>query len=594
MTSIYSRQRSELIALSPTYEELLPEAPPSAAPVAALDLARARQVLQEAANTHASLTIVIGWGDGSLLRWMAADPLLKQREIIIALLPGEHEAFAASFTTEPALLPVLQQLKPVMLPIANEAGAQQLCDEHFRSHESLPRLAGCDIIDRHPLTAAADDARRRIAPLITKALSDRPQMYGNDIMDSFTGILNAAANAKAILPAPSLGECWGMFGDTPVISIAGGPSLGRHIDRLRELQDRCILVACDSVMPGLIKAGIQPHFCTPIERLPATVDLVQIARGTRTIFAGSCVVPSGAIDAFEGRTIGVAGGDQLYVWLDHGKDRRVNTGSSTGVFSFMVGSALTSGPVYLVGHDLARNREASHWEGANYSSGLWAEAKAKVQSSARVNTGYEDRLVPGNDGQPLPSIIWWDRFRNEIASGVRELSQIGRTVYNVNAHDRVAALIEGTQAAPLPDPASLPERGPVVLPPHKPERYEDWRRRAAILPQDGERFRASLRALRDDIAAARGKPVNQWDLDGLAARLSLNAQVSEGNRWAFNYFLRSALHNSTAEMHLRRRTPSTARFKWMVLDTMDGLCHSLENALGHLTPKLEEIARATA
>lgn len=594
MPSPYLSQRAELLALSPLYEALLPETPPATPPVAPLDLRLARRLLQEAANTHASLVVLIGWGDGAMLRWMAEDPMLSQRGIIIALLPGEEDAFAAALTTDPPLLPILQRLKPVMFRVADEADAHALCDEHFRTHESLPRLAGCDIIDGHPLTPVAEAARQTLGPALVKALSDRPQMYGNDILDSFTGLVNAAANAPSILPVPSLGECWGMFGQTPVISIAGGPSLGRHIDRLRELQDRCILVACDSVLPGLIKAGIQPHFCTPIERLPATVDLVQVVRGTRTIFAGSCVVPTGALEPFEGRAIGVAGGDQLYIWLDRGKGRRVNTGSSTGVFSFMVGAALTEGPVYLVGHDLARDREASHWAGANYSSGLWAEQKAKVQASARVNTGYEDRLVPGNDGQPLPSIVWWDRFRNEIAGGVRDLRQIGRTVYNVNAHDRVGAVIDGTEAAPLPDPASLPVLGPIRLPDAQPERLEDWKRRAQALPEDSKAFRASLRSLRDDIAATRGKPVDQWDLDGLAARLSLNASVSEGNRWAFNYFLRSALHNSTAEMHLRRRTPSTARFKWMVLDTMDGLCHALDNAMESLAPQLEEIARVHA
>lgn len=590
MPSTYHDQRDALLAISPLYADLLPEAPPTGPMVPRLDLTGWRECLGEAANNHASLAVVIGWGDGTLVRLMADDPLLCQRDVLIALLPGEEDAFAAAIAQDPPLLPSLQRLKPVMFRVRNEADAQALCDEHFRTHESLPRLAGCDLIDRHPLTAEAMAARQRLAPVLVKALSDRPQMYGNDIMDSFTGLVNAAANAPRILPAPSLGECWGMFGETPVISIAGGPSLGRHIDRLRALQDRCILVACDSVLPGLIKAGIQPHFCTPIERLPATVDLVQAARGTRTIFAGSCVVPPGALDPFEGRAIGVAGGDQLYVWLDHGRDRRVNTGSSTGVFSFMVGSALTSGPVYLVGHDLARNRDASHWDGANYSSGLWAEQKAKVAASARVNTGYEDRLVPGNDGQPLPSIVWWDRFRNEIAGGVRELSAIGRTVYNVNAHDRIGALIDGTVAAPLPDPQDLPELGPVQLPPAKPERFEDWRLRARRLPEDGQKFRDSLRTLRDDLAATRLRPVEEWNLDALAARLSLNAQVSEGNRWAFNYFLRSALHNSTAQMHLRRRTPSTARFKWMVLDAMDGLCHSLDNAMNKLAPKLQEIA----
>ena len=591
MSDLYRSQRASLLAINPRYEALLPDHPPDAPPVDRIGLVGARKILGPAANNHAAVVFVIGWGDGALLKWMAEDPLLRQKQIFVVLLKGEEAAFAATFAREPALLPILQSLDPKVNHIISETEIAALCADHFCHHHDITRLAGCDVIDTHPLCLAGEASRRELTPLILKRLSDRPQMYGNDILDSFTGLLNGAANAPTILPAPTLGECWGMLGNTPVISIAGGPSLRRHIPLLRELQDRCLLIACDSVLPGLLKEGIEPHLATPLERLPATVDLVQAARGTRTIFAGSCVVPPGAVEAFSGRAVGVYAGDQLYNWFLPEPGRRVNTGSSTGVFTVPVGAAFTTGPIYLVGHDLARERDQSHWEGASYSSGLWAQVKNRVATNARAATGYEDRLIPGNNGGQVPSIAWWDRFRVELASEAADLVNGGRVVYNVNAHDRIGAVIDNTVGAPLPDPASLPKLGPLTLPPQRPERLADWRLRAQRLPEDAAAFRSHLGVLRQDLVAARELPPDRWPIDALSNRLTLTSGISEGNRWAFFYFLRSALHNTTADMHRRRRTPSTARYRWLVMDSMDSLCHALDNAVENLTPKLEEVAR---
>jgi len=590
MSELYRRQRQQLIETNPRYAALLPDSPPPMPPVSPVGLSLARKLLGTAASNHAAVLFVIGWGDGSLLRWIAEDELLRQKQVFIILMAGEDDAFAAAFAQEPPLLPLLGRFNPKMNRLTGEGDIASLLGEHFSHHQDITRLAGCDIVANHPLCLAGEAARQTIAPMLEKRLSDRPQMYGNDIMDSFTGLLNVAANAPRLLHRPTIGECWGMFGETPVISIAGGPSLKRHIPRLRELQDRCILVACDSILPGLIKEGIEPHFATPLERLPATVELVQAARGTRTIFAGSGVVPPGAIEPFAD-AICVFAGDQIYRWLLDPIDKGVNTGSSTGVFSFTVGSALSSSPVFLVGHDLARDRDQSHWEGASYSSGLWKEQKTRVAQSARAGTGYEDRLVPGNNGQMLPSICWWDRFRIELGHDAAGLLVAGRKVYNVNAHDRVGAVIEHTEAAPLPDPASLPPLGPVKLPPGKPERLADWRSRAARLPDDVDAFRTHLRTVRDEITTARSLSPDLWPIDALAGRLTINTAISEGNRWAFFYFLRSALHNSTADMHRRRRTSSTARSRWLIMDSMDSLCHALDNALVTLRPRLEEVSR---
>ena len=100
----------------------------------------------------------------------------------------------------------------------------------------------------------------------------------------------------------------------PVISIAAGPSLRQHIDTLRALQDKCLFVACDAVLKGLVAEGIQPHFCTPLERVDEVFELTEPAIGTRTIFAGIRLSPANrsnhskaAASAFGDATISMPG-----------------------------------------------------------------------------------------------------------------------------------------------------------------------------------------------------------------------------------------------------------------------------------------------
>lgn len=585
---IYRSQREKLLAINSTFDGLMPESCPESVVVPSIGPLQARMLLQECANNHASLVIVVGWGDGSLLRIMRRDPLLRQKEIVLFLLPGEESAFACSFQK-----PILEEISDPLVRMVRIKNAQiinEAISHTFGKHEDIPRLAGADIISTHPLSEAGEESRKILGPILERAMADRPQSYGNDIIDTFTGLHFGSLNARRILPAPGIDELRHIFGNTPMISVAGGPSVSDHIDRLRQLQNKVIIVAADSSVPGLLKHGIEPHFCAPIERLPATAELLKDVGNTRINFAGSCVVPKAAVDVFGDRIVGIYGGDRLYDWLLPENRLRVTTGSSTGVFSANIACAMGHGPVWLLGHDLCRRESASHWSGSDYSAKLWSQARSQSQCTNVLN-GYEERLVPGNDGTFKASITWWDRFRSELALLAIEMQSAKRPLYNVNAFHRQGAVIEGTIPGDLPDPSTLPDLPPLVLPPRNVARYEQWRVRAKELGNDTKKYQKHISVLREDIQVMRRRPIAQWQWEGLQERLNLTAEVSEGNRMAFAYFLRSALHNHTAEMHWRRRTPSHARFKSVVLSSMDGLCHALANALETIGPMIEEISR---
>ncbi|MBA3937225.1 MAG: DUF115 domain-containing protein, partial [Planctomycetes bacterium] len=467
----YAAQRAQLIGSMPHLAALLPAEPPCAPAVRTMERRELRALLMPAANTHAELVMVMGWGDGSVPLALLGDPVCRQKRLHVLLFAGEEQAFAATFAR-----PVLELLSGSQLTVTvieDEQGIADMVIGCYPHHHHIPPLAGCDFIDAHPLTAPAAAFRAQHLARINELLADRTQAYGNDILDSFTGLIQASRNARQLLPAPTIGELAGRFGDIPVISIAAGPSVKRRLDQLRALQDRCILIACDAALHGLLDQGIDPHFVTPLERLG---NLAMFARAgeSRAIYAGLPVVHPDVVGRFPAeRTIGVYCGDALYPWLVPDPGRRINAGQSTGVLSVTVGAALTTGPLFLVGHDLARGENGSHWEGAGTAGNAWKEAKQRSES-AKLTGFYTDRLIPGNGDETVRSTMCWDHFRTEIAYEAQLLKAKGRTVYNVNAHDRIFARIDHTAAAPLPDPASLPKLPALTLPAREPARFAQW------------------------------------------------------------------------------------------------------------------------
>jgi hypothetical protein len=529
-----------------------------------------------ACHNLASTLIVIGIGDGSVLSAINDDPQLCKKDIF---------ALALGTETVPAIVNPHMRCDHAV----DFVGAQQWMFDRFGAHSDIIRLAGADFVETHPLAEADERLRAEILPRLHASLADRPWALGNDINDTFMGLYHASLNAKTLLPAPSIGDVCGMFGDTPVISVGAGPSVKEHLETLRKLQNHCLIVACDAIYSPLKEAGIVAHFVTPLERLRQQAQLCKAAQGTATIFAGIPACHPETVDVFEGRAIYVHAMDKLYDWLAPKESLRCLTGSSTGVLSFLIGASLTRGKVYLVGHDLAKDAHGeTHFGGCEFAAK--AQEKETKNSGAFGVNGYEQRMVPGNNGGLVESIMWWDTFRLEIATQARLIP--GR-VFNVNAHTGKYARIDNTLAAPLPDADSLPRLPEIRVQRTHHDRYDDWRSRAKLLPEDCRRFIHGMETYRADIARTWNDQPAQWQLDDLLNRMSPHLNVSDGNAEAFGYFLRSAITNEQMYMSWRaRRCTSKEQAYWHAMQSLDCLADALIKAVTIVQPLLEEIAHA--
>ena len=283
--------------------------------------------------------------------------------------------------------------------------------------------------------------------------------FGDCPMDNLQAIQNLARNASTILPAPRIPK---LPPGTPVVAIGSGPSLESHLETLLAIQHRCVMVAASSAVKGLRRAGIEPHFTTPMER---TEDMLPFTPqgGPHVTFAGSPFVAKPVMDCFE-RFAFNPDCNPVCQWGAITGDEMIFYGSSTGTTAVSLACSMTDGPVYLVGHDLAYDSDRSHFDGA--------------QSLPMEKLG----TVDGNSGEQVESCWLWRRYRAMIG----DVCGIHKKVINTNILAKRGATIANTLPGSLTDVLSMPI---FLLTDGKryPERLVHWKRLAKVLPMDARR-----------------------------------------------------------------------------------------------------------
>lgn len=294
------------------------------------------------------------------------------------------------------------------------------------------------------------------------AYADRPFYFGNDVIDQMVGIEHLAENAETLLTAPGLPKT-----DAPAIAVGAGPSLSyATMLRLKELQHSCLIVCCDTAYKGLVAAGVHPHIITPLERHPSVLRM--IPESCSGIFAGTPVCVPEAVRRFQSHVF-APGHDPVYDWCCLPDDRRYVFGSSTGTMAAHIAAEITTGPVFLLGHDLCYGDNGkSHW----------SQATSNAMSDVAVH-------VPCVDGAMRPSSYWWVRFRKQLG----DLAGARGNMYNCNWS---GATIENAQSSGLPVPGD-----PLVLTPGvtRPERLAAWKSDARNLASDAAMLLGKIQAV---------------------------------------------------------------------------------------------------
>lgn len=391
--------------------------------------------------------LVIGQGDGRLVRRLAKE---------------FGRVVTARWQSEPRV-----DLPGDVWTIDGPTAAQEMVSTHFARHEEMLALCDIAVFDEHPCDVKPS-VRAAFANDLFTCLERKPIEFGDDILDGFQGIYHTAQNAAKLLRCPSPRDF--TRGTFPAISIAAGPSLARHLPALRALQNKALLISVDSALDGLLAEGITPHLVTPMERIPEVMKAFSRKSYPGVTFAGLPVVRKEVVDLFDKHWF-VPSTDIHMAWAGAGSDLQHAYGQSTGTMCMALACIMTSGPVYLVGHDLAYDGATSHWDGTPQFHRLKGENTVEVK---------------GHHG-PLRADFYWDMYRRQIEGH----ATLHGNVINVNHYDAIGAIIHGCKSEPLPDASTLPAFTLPVGVEH-PEREERLRELLRRLPADVDAMLARI------------------------------------------------------------------------------------------------------
>jgi hypothetical protein len=480
------------------------------------------------AGEGGACAVLIGGGDGSLMRDVAG----CYDRVVVIHMPGEKP-----FPTAPTCVHqyVVRGLQDV----------EEVISHGFAMQKHVVALEATDFYSSHP--CGGDPAfRAEFCKSFFGFLSERPFSLGDDTIDGVQGAWHIAMNAHKLLSCPTPDELPKL--SCPAISVCPGPSLKKHLPALRELQHKCLIICADTALDGLIKAGITPHMVTPLERTNGLTDeAFPAAHYPGVVFAGVPVVNHDMAPKFDKHLL-VPGSDVLFLWMGCKQEQLFFYGQSTGVLSATLATQLTTGPVYLVGHDLAFNDTQSHWDA--------------VHDGVKVNVGIQRIPVPGNNGGMVDSQPWWITFRNELVG----LSRTCGRIYNVNGATGDGAAIPHTISMALPDPDSLEPFSLPAWPEPNMARVDRMRELLLQLPCDAKRMLSRLSSSRLTNADLR-----------------ISDLCESGNHQMLSYVLRSIL-GQFAMTNICGSQP--------VQQVVDDCADALRNVLRGLLPIFQQMAEA--
>ncbi len=192
------------------------------------------------------------------------------------------------------------------------------------------------------------------------------------------------------------------FDNIPAILVAGGPSLDKNIHLLKQVQEKAVIIAVDSVLPALIANDVHPHFLTCIDSnnltfekfadsIPEVKDIALICSSWINLKTPRIFPAAQIFWTFTGRYI--------EAWLNSLFEGKIVTGGASTVAHLNLISAHMLGcdPVVFIGQDLAYPSSDSSSHAKNtILQGTAPENKLQNHTPGETVVGINGKLLRTN------------------------------------------------------------------------------------------------------------------------------------------------------------------------------------------------------
>jgi len=161
------------------------------------------------------------------------------------------------------------------------------------------------------------------------------------------------------------------FDGMPAILVAGGPSLNKNIHLLKQVQEKAVIIAVDTVLPALLKNGVHPHFLTCIDPYDLTyeklADVASKVKNTALICASWVTTKAAKIFPAD-QVFWTFTRQPMEAWINSMLGGKIFTGGASTVahLNMIAAQILGCDPIIFIGQDLAYadTDSASHAKGS--------------------------------------------------------------------------------------------------------------------------------------------------------------------------------------------------------------------------------------
>jgi hypothetical protein len=584
----YQRVRASLTATIPQLASILPERWPTRPP--AIDLGVTLDALRNATATLNEGLFILGYGDGTIVDVLRQDTHARTKIINVIILGPEAEAFAHSLGSLD-FQPILAELHLGLHFVRNGDELNEVIHQVFANHGQIAQLAGTTVMDAHPLGAEAERLRAELLPVLTKSLIERYDCLGNDVYDTFLGARNALMHGDSLFRHPHSQDIAKRYAGKTALCIASGPSGPQHFERIRAIQHEHVIICADSILGGLLAAGIEPDYVCIVER-PDTMHrlLDEHAPKCRSVLVALPVVHPSSVAPFGDRVTWWWNADELYPWLD-GTEQVLNSGRSAGTMTVALAAHLGVTTAYLIGHDLAFKDGQSHGSGV---APMALETQAQINRElSRDNPTYYRRVmdVAKNGGGTLETMGVWDIFRSDLEL-ITGLYHGATTFVNLNVDTGEGAVIARTVGGSLPVSSGQPleKTHPTCTPDE--DKILRYRTRCLALAEDFTLCEKRLQELEARIVSWRPLGHTRADIEALSVEMDLTKLVSEANSAWFAYVFRAALRNLMVRLHHNTFVRTMGERNWNQLQVMRLYLRTIPALVRRLRPELAKALEA--
>ena len=249
-------------------------------------------------------------------------------------------------------------------------------------------------------------------------------------------VRNLAANLEAASSSPGVERLEGLCAGIPAIVLAAGPSLDPVLPRMREIRERCLVVAVDTSLRSLLRYGIEPDFLVVVDpQYWNWRHLAGLSSPSSFLVSESAAWPA----VFRSSHRGTFLGGSLFplgrrIESFSGLKGHLGAGGSVATSAWDLCRIMGSSPVWMAGLDLSypegrTHAAASLFEQRALSSGTRLDPASSAQASAFV--GGASFEAPSADGgrvrtDPRMSLYaWWFESRFVRPSSPRTISLSG-------------------------------------------------------------------------------------------------------------------------------------------------------------------------